>query len=411
MSGPQGATGRRGAARPSGRSCRREALDPARLVRRRPRRELRPRAAAVPERGRRLRLGRDPDPRLLGHHLAALDQRRVLGEPPVRLHVPVAVGVEDAEVDRVHPHRLGHLVHVRLDGEVDPGDAEAAHGGGGRAVGVDAVDVGVDVRDRVGAGQVPHALDDRVGRQPRVGAAVEVAGELAGDDPPVPHHAVLDVPALGAAGGADLHLLLPVPGVLDRPPGQHRAEDGEGFVDRVDLAAEAAAHRAADEVEPRGRRLQHLRRRAEREEQRLRGGVADVAPVLFGRRDGAAGLDRGLLDGRHLVAALDDVVGLAEGRLHVAVAELLVVVLAVVDELVRRVDVEDGRRAGLHRLLHVEDMGERLPLDPHRLHGGARLRLGLGDHRRHRLALVAHAVGRTGSARRRCRSRAATGAC
>jgi hypothetical protein len=101
-----------------------------------------------------------------------------------------------------------------------------------------------------------------------------------------------------------------------------------------------------------------------------------------------------LFDGRHLVAPLDDVVGLAEARLHVAVAELLVVVLAVIDELVRRVDVEHHGRAGLHRLLDVEDMGERFPLHPHRLHGGARLRLGLGDHRRHGLALVADLVGR-----------------
>jgi hypothetical protein len=87
-------------------------------------------------------------------------------------------------------------------------------------------------------------------------------------------------------------------------------------------------------------------------------------------------------------------VGLAEGGLHVAVAQLLVVVLAVIDELVGRVDVEHGRRAGLHRLFHVEDVGERLPFDADRLDGRARLRLGLGDDRRHGLALVAGALGR-----------------
>jgi hypothetical protein len=39
-------------------------------------------------------------------------------------------------------------------------------------------------------------------------------------------------------------------------------------------------------------------------------------------------------------------------------------------------------------------MRQRFPLHPYGLNGGARLRLGLGDHSRHRFTLVAHPVGR-----------------
>ena len=190
-------------------------------------------------------------------------------------------------------------------------------------------------------------LDDRVARQPGVGAGVEVAGELAGEDAAVGGDAVLEVPALGAARGADLHLLLAVEHVLAGAPRQQGAEGGERLVQAVDLAAEAAADGAADEVQAVGRHLQELGGGVEREEQRLGRGVDDDAVVGLGRGDGAAGLGRRLLDRRHLVAALDDVVGLAEAGLDVAEAQLLVVVLAVVDEEVVGIDLVDrpGRRA------------------------------------------------------------------
>ena len=91
------------------------------------------------------------------------------------------------------------------------------------AVGEHAVDVAMDVGDRIGAGQVSHAFDHGVAGKPRIGAAVEIAGEPAGDDPSVAHDTVLDVPALGAARRADLHLLIAVPGELARFAGQHGA--------------------------------------------------------------------------------------------------------------------------------------------------------------------------------------------
>ena len=142
----------------------------------------------------------------------------------------------------------------------------------------------------------------------------------------------------------------------------------------VDLASEAAANCAANEMQPVRRHRQHLRRRAEREEQCLRRGVADKAFVDLGRGDGTAGLDRRLLDRRHLIAALDDMVGTRERRLDIAVAQLLMVVLAVIDELVGWIDLTDDGRARLDRLFDVEHMRAHIPVDANPRHGRARLR-------------------------------------
>ena len=61
----------------------------------------------------------DRPARLLGRHLHALDQRGVVRLAPMRLHVAVAVGVEDAELHRVHADLVGQLVHLHLEREID----------------------------------------------------------------------------------------------------------------------------------------------------------------------------------------------------------------------------------------------------------------------------------------------------
>ena len=50
----------------------------------------------------------DRPQRLLRRYLAALDQGAVLGLAPMRLHVTVAIGVEDAQLDRVHADGFGN---------------------------------------------------------------------------------------------------------------------------------------------------------------------------------------------------------------------------------------------------------------------------------------------------------------
>ena len=236
-------------------------------------------------------------------------------------------------------------------------------------------------------------LDRPVGGQPGVGAGVEVDARMAGDDPTVAHDPVLDVEPFGAARARHLHLLGAGVGAAHRALGEHRAEQRERLVDAVDLAAEAAADGAAHEVQPVRGHLQDLRGGLQAEEQRLRVRVADVAARGVGGRDAPAGLGRSVLDRRHLVAFLDDVVGLAKGALDVAEPDLPEVV-AVVVVPVAAVVLVDERSARRERLLDVEHRGQGLVVDPHPGRGSSRGGLGLGDDRGDRLAAVADLVER-----------------
>ena len=253
-------------------------------------------AAAIPARGHAPKLLADRPFGLFRGDLDAFDQRGVFCLAPMRLHVAVAIGVEDAELHRVHADEVGELVHLALDRKIHRGDAEAAHRGRRGAVGEHAIDVAIDVRDGVGPRQMCRTFYGGITREPGIGAAIEISADLARDDASVAHHAILDVDALGAPRRTVLHFLLAPEHVTYRTPGQHRAEDAERLGQRVHLAAKAAAHGAADEVEGVGRHVQDLGAGIEREEQSLRRGIDDVASVGVWRRDRAVGLGRRMLD-------------------------------------------------------------------------------------------------------------------
>ena len=100
----------------------------------------------------------------------------------------------------------------------------------------------------------------------------------------------------------------------------------------------------------------------------------------------------GVLDRRHLVALLEDLVGGGEAALDVAEAQLLVVVDVVIDELVGRIDLVDHRRAGPQRLLDVEHRRQDVVVDADRRQRLERLAVAVGDDGDDRLALVADLV-------------------
>ena len=349
-------------------------------------------AAAVLARRRSLELLSDRPFRLLGGDLDAFDQRGVLGFASMRLHVAVAIGIEDPELHRVHADEVRQLVHLALDRKIHRGDAETAHRRRGRPVGEDAIDVAIDIGDSVGPGQMRGAFHGGVAGKPRIGAAVEIGADFSRDDTAVPHHAVLDVDALGAARRAVLHLLLASEHVADGPPGQHRAQDRERLGQRIHLAAKAAADRAADEVEGVGRQVQDLGAGVDREEQCLRRGVDDVAAVGVGRGDRAIGFGRRVLDRRHLVALFEHVVGGRERGVGIAEAQLLVIMDVVIDEGVLRIGLVDDGRPGLERVLDVEHDRQRLVVDPHLCDRLERLALAVRDDSDDRFALVADLV-------------------
>jgi hypothetical protein len=83
-------------------------------------------------------------------------------------------------------------------------------------------------------------------------------------------------------------------------------------------------------------------------------------------------------------AVLVDLVGLVEARVDVAADDAVVGDDVALDALV------DLRRVLGHRLLGVEDPGQRVVLDVDRVEAAQRGRLVHGDHRRDALALVAH---------------------
>ena len=101
-----------------------------------------------------------------------------------------------------------------------------------------------------------------------------------------------------------------------------------------------------------------------------------------------------MLDGRSLVALLDHEVGCTEGLFRIAEAQLLVVELLVILEVIMRIGFVDDGRAGLERLLDVEDSRQGFVVDPHQLARSHRRGLALGDDRHDGLALVAHFVDR-----------------
>ena len=234
---------------------------------------------------------------LLGRLLDDLDQRRALRDLVVGLHVPVAVGVLEPELQRVQVQLARDPVHLRLEREVPDRHAEAAHGA------TTACGWCTRTTSRCGRsgcvygpGHVRGGLGGRVRAVARVRAGVGVERDLAGDDRPVVHHAVLDVDALGRARGGDLHLLVAVVDVLDRLARLHRGDAGDRLDDHVDLAAEPAADRAADDLQLAERHVEDERRVVEREERRLRVGVDLQAAVVPGLDDAARRLRRRLLD-------------------------------------------------------------------------------------------------------------------
>ena len=101
-----------------------------------------------------------------------------------------------------------------------------------------------------------------------------------------------------------------------------------------------------------------------------------------------------MLDRRHLVALVEHDVGLREGGIGIAEAQLLVIVFVVVLERVLRIGAVDRHRAGLERFLDVEHRRQRLVGDANLRQRFERRPLAGGDDGEHRLALVAHDVGR-----------------
>ena len=160
---------------------------------------------------------------------------------------------------------------------------------------------------------------------------------------------------------------------------------------RVNLAAEAASDRAADELELVQRHLQVGGDDAHREVQRLRAGVDRQPTVRLRHHLADLGLERAVLDRGRAIDAFDDHVRVVERPLDVALADLPTVHLRL-EVRVPVAPLVDHGRIGIGAEADVEEGGLLGELELDRLDGRHRGRLVVGGDDRDRLPLVAHVV-------------------
>lgn len=265
--------------------------------------------------------------------------------------------VEAAELDPVHAHRVGELVHLGLVGEARLYRAEAAHRAAGRVVGVEGDAVDVDVVDDVWArAQRGRVADDRRG-----GGGVRAAVQ---DDPG------LEVGELAVLRGAVLV------GELGRVAVDVAEEGLETVVDDLDGFAGAkgqqagvdlhrqvltTAERAADTRQRHPDlvlgQAEHRRDLAQVGVQPLGGDVEVDSAVLGGDRQARLGAEECLVLHAEGVLARDDEVGALASRFDIAPDDRLTVedvrVVDVADVVVGAVVVDEDRvrrgRGGLVR--------------------------------------------------------------
>ena len=315
-------------------------------------------------------------------------RRGILQDDTVAARITDAIRVLQPQLPRVHSKLGSDAVQVRFGGERHRGDAEAAHGGCWHAVRERDEAVEAQVGDRVRARVVERVLRQAVRREPRVCARVVQCQRSTAEDPAVLRDRVceLDMPRCTGRRGKELLFACPPP--LDRPARLQREQRADRLGRGVDLAAEAAADGAADELQPVQRHLQVRCDDAHREVHRLRAGVDREPPVRLRHHERHLRLERHLLDRLRAVHALDDQVGLVERPVDVTLAHAPVVVRPVVR--IHVAPLVDLRGVGVECLADVEERGPLLEGDLDRLDGRECRGFRVGCDRRDRLALVAN---------------------
>ena len=303
--------------------------------------------------------------------------------------------VPSPKLGAVHADLRREQVHRPLDDVRRLWPAGAAVGVHEHGVRVDAGDLGVDVGDPVAAVQDPGVERRRDARADRRQAAAEVGQRL----DPEPRDLTLagardlEMGDVVAAMDRALVVLAPAFDPLDRPATERLAGEQDECVIGVaeDLRAEGATDIGADAAdlvlghahdERRQQQPLDVRRLARHPDRVLVGArvvPADVAADLHRVRDQA------LVDD----PLADDDLGVVDGGVRAG----LVADAPLEDDVVRGVLVE-LRRARLHRLLGVDDGGQRLVVDDDRVEGVVGLRFGVGDDRGDALTGPLDAVGR-----------------
>ena len=198
-----------------------------------------PPGSRIGSRGKRLR-GRHGHRRRGADHLG--DRQRPGQHLPGRQRVAGLERIQQPQLDRVDPERLGEPVHLRLTGEADLHRAEAAHRPARRVVGVDDRALDQGVVDPVRAERERGGVRDHGRRAGGVGAAVEQDPDVRADEPPVPRRPMLRPDPGRVAVDVARERLLPVVDHLHGPVGVEREQRRVDLHREVLAAAERAAH-------------------------------------------------------------------------------------------------------------------------------------------------------------------------
>ena len=306
----------------------------------------------------------------------------------------LADAVDAAHVERGHAHFLGDHVDVLLDGKVDFAHAKAAVRAAHGMVGIHAVAVRADVLDIVRADAAPAGRLDDVDAVLGVRAAIPRQRVLGTDDLAVLAHGGLDADVQPLAHIGILELVLARVGQLDRAARTtHGQRNDDAFERGAGLAAEAAAHRLADDADLVQREVERLRQRAPHRKRRLARRPDRQLAIRHVLRGAGVRLDGHVLHVRDVEAVVKHAVRLRKRAVRVALAQDVVVrdvrPLFGIEDGQHLVGVQvrmDERRIRLHAVQRVEHRRQLLILHLDEPAGLFCDLKALGRHSRDRLA-------------------------
>ena len=294
-----------------------------------------------------------------------------------------------------------NVIHMVFERGAHCGAADAAHRAGRRRVGIDQPAHGAEFTDAVIAGAAMVGEGRHIGHLAGIGTIVHIGIDITRQDIAVriQSRAHLDDRAFAAIGRGQI--LDPGVGDFDRPAAGGFGQRGGVWLDAViELAAEAAADRVANDAHIGRRNIQKLRHPVAHIERKLMAGMDGVATAAIDG-DGAFRLEIGLvlaLRGKHILHhecrrfedRIDAArVGAAFGR-DIAISRK---VASGGGHIILPVGMNQ-RRAGQDGGFEVKHRRARLYLKTDCRDGGARLGQTIGRDSGNGFADIAHPVAR-----------------
>ena len=328
------------------------------------------------------------------HFLQAFGHAVRFDRLPAEPAVALALEILQAEFDRIETERVGDLVDLRLAGERDLRNAEAAERAEAQLVGVGEAAVTMNMRDAVRAAAHQQRIAEHARTVVAEGAAIEQDLDLARDQRAVALDAGLHADLERMARANHFEILFARQDQLDRPFRLHRQQDDDRLNMRLHLVAEAGADLRRQAAQSRHRQPKRFRDIGLHAEYRLVGRPQRDAAVGIHLRERAARFERDMRLRLGLIARFENQVALAPAAFDIAFLKTGARTKIGVRSRVEYLDVIGGvfvndRGVRRKRLLRRERRRQFLVGHLDRGGGCARQRFGLGGDGGHRLADIA----------------------